>query len=396
MEKIGIYIHIPFCRRTCFYCHFVKQEYDAELLDRYIDVLVKELRLKANPAYLIDTIYIGGGSPSLLNDRQVGKLVEAIGKIFSLDSRVEFSIEMNPEDVSAEKLKFLKQYGVNRLSIGVQSFNAPDLEYLQRTQGIEQAMIAVESAQSMDFSNINADFIISLPTQNTDALVENFTTLMNYKLPHVSTYILEDTGSETVPGGADCNIKQLEGVHGGKHKKKTRGRKGKKDPGSKLLEAGVEAEVKEERDNDHYFFTRGFLAPLGYEHYEISNFSKIGFQCKHNLKYWKNENYIGAGLSASGYEAGVDYRNTNDMGDYLRQVERGKLPQAEKSILDPELRRIVMGLRLLRGISADCFIDYRKELDFLLAGGMLIRKNDRIAVKPLKLLLLNEILTYFI
>jgi oxygen-independent coproporphyrinogen-3 oxidase len=162
-----------------------------------------------------------------------------------------------------------------------------------------------------------------------------------------------------------------------------------------LLEEVEESEKKSERDNDLYFFTRDFLSQLGYTHYEISNFSKTGFQSGHNLKYWKNESYIGVGLSASGYESGLDYKNTIDFEEYFKKINQRKLPQAEIDASDPNVRPIVMGLRLLEGISIDYFMDSREELDFLLCNGLLVRRDSRIAVNPGKLLLLNEILTYF-
>jgi oxygen-independent coproporphyrinogen-3 oxidase len=351
METIGIYIHIPFCKRGCFYCHFVKQAYRKESVERYIEALAREIKMRANPDYIIDTVYIGGGSPSLLNERQVTAIMDAVYENFNVETTIECTFEMNPEDVTRDKLKVLKQKGINRLSIGTQSFASEDLEYLKRTHSVRQSVEAVESALEEGFTNINVDFIISLPTQTRESLARSFSTLKNYEIPHVSAYLLEEV---------------------------------------------EEGEVKETRDNELYFFTREVLGEMGYRHYEVSNYSKPGFQSAHNLKYWKNQSYIGAGVSASGFEKGEDYKNTVKLNEYFAKIDKGEIPCSEIERSKPGLRRIVMGMRLLEGVSAEYFDEYKKELEFLESNGMLIRLGDHIALNPDKLLLLNEILTYFV
>lgn len=349
-QKIGIYIHIPFCKRGCFYCHFFKREYDPDLVEKYIRALVDEIQLRSNPGYVVDSIYIGGGSPSLLKEHQVAAVFDVVKDHFKMEPLVECTMEVNPEDVSENKLRCWKEMGINRLSIGTQSLTQEDLNYLKRTHNVSQSIKAIENALKMGFPNINADFIISLPAQTRETLKDNFSVLKNYNVPHVSAYLLEEV---------------------------------------------EESEEKSARDNDLYFFTRDFLSQLGYTHYEISNFSRPEFQSKHNLKYWKNESYIGVGLSAAGYENGLDYKNTIDFDEYFEKINQRKLPQAEIDASGLNVRPIVMGLRLMEGISIDYFNDSREELDFLLCNGLLVRRDCCIAVNPGKLLLLNEILTYF-
>jgi oxygen-independent coproporphyrinogen-3 oxidase len=350
-QKIGIYIHIPFCKRGCFYCHFFKRGYDPDLVDKYTRAVAAEIRLRTNPGYVVDSIYIGGGSPSLLQERLVAVVMGAVNDHFKMAPSVECSLEANPEDVSENKLRCWKELGINRLSIGTQSFIQEDLNYLKRTHDVSQSLKAIENALKMGFSNINTDFIISLPTQTRETLKDTFSVLKNYHIPHVSAYLLEEV---------------------------------------------EESEEKSTRDNDLYFFTRDFLGQLGYIHYEVSNFSRTGFQSRHNLKYWKNESYIGIGLSAAGYENGSDYKNTIDFDEYFEKINQGKLPQVEIDASDDNVRAIVMGLRLLEGISIDYFNDCPEELEFLLSNGFLVRRDGRIAVNPGKLLLLNEILIYFL
>jgi oxygen-independent coproporphyrinogen-3 oxidase len=329
----------------------VKGKYDDELAERYIDALVKEIQLRTNPGYIIDTIYIGGGSPSLLNEKQVSNIVDCLHKYFQMGNSIEFTIEMNPEDVTFEKLNALRKAGINRLSIGVQSFMAQDLQYLKRTHDARQAVSAVENALACDFANINLDFIISLPGQNKETLAANFSFLQQYDIPHISAYLLEDV---------------------------------------------EEGEEKETRDHELYFYTVEHLSALGYSQYEVSNFSKTGYRCRHNLKYWENRDYMGIGLSSSGYEKEMDYKNTGNLKRYFEKINAGQLPQTEAKKRDPTLRGIVMGLRLLEGIPITNFENHPEQLEFLLSNDLFIRKGSKIAVNPGKILLLNEILMYFI
>ena len=347
----GLYLHIPFCRRKCFYCHFVKGTYNDELADMYIEGLTGEIQLRNKPGDTIDTLYIGGGSPSLLSEKQVTMIVDTLYKHFNIRHPIEFTIEVNPEDVTKKKLDAYREAGINRLSIGTQSFCPADLRYLKRTHGVEQSLAAVEAALERGFSNINLDFIISLPTQDKKTLVENFSILRIYDIPHISAYILEDV---------------------------------------------EEGEEKNARDNELYFFTVEHLTGLGYMHYEVSNFCKPGFYSRHNRKYWENESYIGVGLSASGYENGTDYGNARSFKGYFGRLEAGLLPRVEVTRRDANLRGIVMGLRLLEGIPECHFKKYPEPLEFLLSNGLLIRKKGNIAINPKKILLLNEILTYFV
>jgi len=347
----GLYLHIPFCRRKCFYCHFVKGTYDDELAETYIEALTEEIRLRDKPGEPVDTLYIGGGSPSLLSEKQVTTAADAIYKYFNIHTSTEFTIEVNPEDVTKKKLDTYRDVGINRLSIGTQSFCPADLRYLKRTHGVEQSLAAVEAALERGFSNINLDFIISLPTQDKKTLAENFSILREFDIPHISAYILEDV---------------------------------------------EEGEEKNVRDNELYFFSVEHLTGLGYVHYEVSNFCKPGLYSRHNRKYWENESYIGIGLSASGYENGMDYGNARSFKGYFGKLEAGLLPRVEVTRRDANLRGIVMGLRLLEGIPGRCFEKYPEPLEFLLSNGILIRKKDNIAINPEKILLLNEVLTYLI
>jgi len=351
----GLYIHFPFCKRTCFYCKFRKEAFQPKTAHRYLTALAQEIKLKgsapSNTLKLIDTVYLGGGSPSLVTEPQLQSLMEAVREQFRPAPDTEITVEMNPEDVTADKLAYFKAAGINRLSIGTQSFVQADLDYLKRTHGARQSLNAVQKARDAGFENINIDFIIGLPSQSETTLSKNLEAASHLDVPHVSAYVLE---------GMD------------------------------------KSDAQDDQDSDVYhFFRRGLLA-LGYEHYEISNFSKPGFPSRHNLKYWQDEDYVAVGLAASGYEGGDDYKNHEGFADYFALTEGGKLPIAEVLRPDPTLRRIVTGLRLLKGIPQTNFSAYGEQVDFLVENRMLIRSHGNIAVPPDKLLLLNEILTDFL
>lgn len=354
MESTALYIHIPFCKRSCFYCHFTKYPYEERLMDQYVHALATEARLRSSPAYQVASIYIGGGSPSLLNQRQFVNIVEAISQSFPLAPEVEFTVEMNPDDVTKNKLKFYQANHVNRLSLGTQSFIASDLEYLQRTHRAQQSLHVIQNILDLGFVNLNIDYMISLPGQDKKSLDMNFAYLERYPIPHVSVYLLEE------------------------------------------VETNENDEIREERDHALYFFACKQLSQLGFNHYEISNFAKPGFCCQHNLRYWHNQSYIGLGVAAAGYLDPVDYKNTTQLNEYLDALAVHTLPPAEETRNDKNLRGIITGLRLLEGVPLSFFASREKELDLLLSDRWLEKRDSKIIIPYDKLLLQNEILAQLI
>ena len=278
-------------------------------------------------------------------------IISAIYRYFNIENKAEITIEANPEDVTYKKLNYIKKNGVNRLSIGIQSFVKKDLVYLKRNHSVKQSIQAVENALNAGFSNINLDFIIGLPAQTQKTLEYNFSKLKDLDISHVSAYILE-------------------GI--------------KKD------------KYSEERDSELYFFTKDLLESIGYTHYEVSNFSKKGFQSKHNLKYWQDKNYIGIGLSASSYEDRIDHKNFSNFNDYFKKIENKKIPYKESKTIEHDKRRIITGLRMIDGISIGNFKNHKNALNFLISNNLIIKNKNKIAVNPDKMLVLNEILTFFL
>ena len=350
-KRVGMYIHLPFCRRRCFYCHFVTYPNQAGLIEPYVSAVITELRLRARDNYLIDTIYLGGGSPSLMPPDAVGRILTAVRRHYVTVTNPEVTLELNPEDACGESLKQLRALGVNRLSIGVQSFCPEDLKYLGRTHGAEDSMRALRAALNADFKNLSVDFIIGLPTQTRDSLEHNFQVLSEYKIPHVSCYLLEG-----------------------------------------VTDSGVD----DAQDADHYFHSRSVLLAGGYHHYEVSNYCLEGWRCEHNLKYWLNQEYLGIGVSASGFIKNNDYKNNTSLDSYCRILSQNRLPAEDQQLSRPSIRGLMMGLRLLDGIPLSEFVGHEDTTRLLLDEGIFVRSGNSLAVHPEKLLVLNEILTRFL
>jgi oxygen-independent coproporphyrinogen-3 oxidase len=360
LKRTGLYIHFPFCRRACFYCHFFKKKFQAEKAHSWLRLVRREIGLRSDAGVLVDTVYLGGGSPSLLDPGQIAALLEAAAKHFRLSDRAEVTLEANPEDLSIPWLEELRSVGINRLSIGVQSFQEKDLRCLKRNHSAAQAARAVEMALRAGFANISLDLIIGLESQTSQSMKSNFRTIEEFKPAHVSVYILEGVPSKRPSLGE------------------------------------VKRQAADERDARLYFLARRCLCDLGYEHYEVSNYCLPGNASRHNLKYWRNQPYIGLGAAAAGYLDGRDYRNYPDLGKYRASLEKGALPEQKIPPLQPARRRVATGLRLLDGISAAALAPFSAPRDFLLAEGFLVRRGARIAVAADKILLLNEILGYLI
>lgn len=291
-SKAGIYIHIPFCVRKCNYCAFLSAPTDAEGIEKYVDALLDEIDgCKANFTS-VDSIYLGGGTPSLLSIEQIEKILNALYENFSIDADVEITLEANPGtlgETDAEvfnKLSAYKKLGINRLSIGVQSMNDEVLKYLGRIHNAEDVRRDFHLARKAGFDNINLDLILSVPfTENPMELeIKDTEELIKLAPEHISCYSLQI--EEGTPFG-------------------------------KMYADGTLQELPDELDREIYHKVSEILKSHGYDHYEISNFAKPGFESRHNSKYWNMTDYIGLGLGASGFVNGVRYKNNENMQEYL-------------------------------------------------------------------------------
>jgi len=308
----SIYIHIPFCKKICSYCDFCKFFYNEELVDQYLDALQKEIQ-ESYQKEQIETIYIGGGTPSALNIKQLQKLFQII-EIFNKEHVKEFTVEMNPEDIVEEKLNLFKKNGVNRISIGHQTKHAKYLEELGRTACVSKKQIRLVKKY---FHNISVDLMYGFQNQTQEEFLEDLNYLLELDIPHVSTYslILEE------------------------HTK---------------LFINKYQRLEEEQDAQMYKKIQEILENNGFLQYEISNFSKEGYASKHNLVYWNNQEYYGFGLGASGYLKNIRYTNTRSLNQYLK----GKRI-LEKEVLTKEdtmIYEMILGLRKTEGVSKRHFL----------------------------------------
>lgn len=304
----SVYIHIPFCKSICSYCDFCKMLSFKEWESIYLEHLEKEIQ-KYYDGDTVKTIYIGGGTPSVLNISLLNKLMEIVN-IFNKIENAEFTFEMNVNDITEEKLKILKKNGVNRISIGVESFDKIKLKYLNRKHTPKQIEENIKLVKKY-FDNINVDLIYALPIENLPMLKNDIRQILKLKVPHISTYslIIEE--------------------------------------GTVLSNMKVEP-IDEDKDYKMYTIITKELKKYGYNHYEISNFALPGYESKHNLNYWNNDEYYGFGLGAHGYVGELRYENTRSFNTYLTDNFRFNefvVPKKE----DME-NFIILGLRKLSGI----------------------------------------------
>ncbi len=316
----SVYIHIPFCNRKCNYCSFVS--YDTLTLKNvYIDSLLKEIRSNYNFEPL-DTLYFGGGTPSILSTSDFKQIFD----LLNLKNAAEITVEINPETVNKEYLAELKSLGVNRLSIGVQAFDDKILKAIGRNHTVLDVEKTVKNAKNVGFENISIDLIYGLPSQDLKSLEKTLQKAINLDAQHISLY----------------GLKIEEGCHFYNNKPDF------------LPDNDEQAQM--------YIESIKTLMTSGFEHYEISNFAQKGYESKHNLKYWHNENYYGFGVAACGYENGVRYNNQTSIEKYLQnpnlKISKDTLTFEEK--LEEE---IFLGFRLLKGIDVG-FINQKYSIDF--------------------------------
>lgn len=278
----GIYIHIPFCVKKCNYCDFASYPKYMNIQDEYVNALIKEI--KERKGEMADTVYIGGGTPSVLSFSNTQRLLEAITHTFVLSENCEFTVEVNPATVDKDKARLYLKYGVNRISMGAQSFVDSELSTLGRIHNSEDVCITFELLRDSGFKNINLDLMYALPGQTMESLNYSIDKIISLSPEHISCYGLRFEEGTPFFDDLDC---------------------------------GIISECDEDTFADMYDNIRHRLCKEGYEHYEISNFCKNGLESRHNMKYWQDKDYIGFGLSASSKEGCRRYTHTADMEEYM-------------------------------------------------------------------------------
>ena len=324
MDKAGLYIHFPFCTRKCNYCDFYSIKTNPTAVERFINALIQEIELYSNHPVFSQTefvsIFLGGGTPSLLSSNQLNRIVAKLYRTFNFKTDLEFTIEANPEFLSKNKLKEYLSHSVNRLSIGIQSFLDDNLTRLDRSHNSSQAAEAIRWAQDIGFQNISIDLIFAIPGQNQSQWESNLNHTIESVPQHISTY-----GLTIAPGTA------LE----------------------KKMKSGVESPANEETERQMYLSTINILSEGGFQQYEISNFAKPGFECLHNMIYWTFSPYLSLGPSAHSYWVNRRQWNVSSVEKYVDSIQKGKKPIAEFENLtrqQEQLEFIFLSLRRTLGI----------------------------------------------
>nr|UKS68852.1 oxygen-independent coproporphyrinogen III oxidase [Lactococcus garvieae] len=318
-ETKAAYVHIPFCSHICYYCDFAKVLMTGQPVEAYIDELLKEYDSYGISS--LQTLYIGGGTPSVLPADQLEKLLTHLTKNLDLEELEEFTVEANPSDLTDEVLAVLAQSPVNRISLGVQSFDDKLLKKIGRTHTEAQVYSSIERLRAAGFENITIDLIYGLPNQTMEMVERDVQKFLELDLPHVALYslILED--------------------HTVFMNRQRRGR-------LRL--------PSDDRNADMYEYIIETLTAKGYSHYEVSNFGKIGYESKHNMTYWDNAEYYGIGAGASGYLEGIRYKNHGPVHHYLREENK----RVNEEVLTRKQRieeEMFLGLRKKNGVSIERF-----------------------------------------
>lgn len=358
MER-GLYIHIPFCDNICAYCDFAKFFYNENLVDQYLDELIKEI--EDRKCKNVCSIYIGGGTPSSLNINQLEKLLSYLNTNF-YKKDIPFTIEANCENLSEEKIILFKKYGVNRVSLGVQSFNDELIKRMNRKHNFDMVVNTISLLKKHHIDNISCDLIYGLPNETKKILLDDIKKLINLDIKHISTYALQ-VSKHTV-------------FYNQKIK-----------------------EASEDKYREFYDLIVEELFKNGFSRYEVSNFSKPGYESFHNLIYWLNKEYYGVGLGASSYIDSVRFDNTKSLNKYL--TGERVLNIEELDIEDKEFYELMLGLRLSKGINInefnnkynkDILLDYKDKLDSLFNRGLIELKNNHIRITENNVFIMDYVL----
>lgn len=380
-NELGIYIHIPFCKQKCYYCDFVSFSGQSQKMEEYISCLVQELESYDFSTYNVTTIYIGGGTPSYLESKMILDVLLNLKKKLQKNNtqfeKMEITIEVNPGTVTMEKLQDYKNVGINRLSIGVQSTKDKLLKQIGRIHTYQDFLNTYKMANKVGFKNINVDLMLGLPNQSIQDLKNSIEQVNLLQPNHISVYsLIVEEGTKL----------------------------------KKLIDEGKLTLPDEELERQMYWYVKNKLEQNGYNHYEISNFAKIGKESKHNQNCWKQKQYIGLGLAAHSYVSEIRYSNTENLETYLQNIHDGKLEknriiQERQNLEDTQKEFMMLGLRMIEGISICDFKEkfgtnplyvFRNELNRLVSEGLIEVDLDRIRLTNRGLDLANVVFEEFI
>jgi oxygen-independent coproporphyrinogen III oxidase len=373
---LGLYLHIPFCTSICNYCNFNRGLFDAEVKARYVAAVEAEIRGLATDAREgADTIFFGGGTPSLLDADEIGRLITACRDTFDIPSDAEITLETNPETSSRDRMERFRAAGVNRISFGVQSFREPELRRLGRLHTAERAQRAIEEARAAGVDNVSLDLMMWLPGQSRSDWQESVEALIAVGPEHASLYLLELY------------------------------------PNAPLKEEMARSgwSLAPDEDAAHmYLWSLERLEDAGYDQYEISNVARAGYASRHNLKYWTDGEWLGFGCGAHSTRDGVRWKNLSGTEEYIGRITAGASIVADRRHLTGDERlgdALFTGLRLVEGIDlettgrrygVDVWARFGGGLEPFVAEGLLVRDGPRIRLTREGMLLANEIMAVFV
>ena len=375
-DAIGLYIHFPFCLRKCLYCDFPSYAGKEFLMDDYLDAVrieIGEIK-KRITGRKIETIFWGGGTPTLFHGEKLKNLLDYIKENLVIIEDAEITTEANPETLDKKKLEILKKAGVNRLSIGMQAGQDCLIKKLGRVHSIKDVERSVQWAKALGFDNINLDLMFGLPDQTLDQWMETLIMAVDMGVEHISTYAL------IIEEGT---------------------------PFYELESQGKLNTASEEVEREMYHKGVAYLKRKGYNQYEISNFAQPGKECRHNLIYWKNRDYIGIGCGAHSFLDGERWSNYNDISQYIDSISKKRTAIEHRqriSISEQRFETIMLGLRLIEGVSKlefrerfnnDIRYYYDDAIDQLKKQGLLAEDSNRIYLTPKGMDFQNQVLLYF-
>lgn len=353
MKKLGIYIHIPFCKQKCNYCDFYSVKWNDEWENKYVEAVINEIksyRAKLENNFSIDTIFFGGGTPTIVKAENLDRILNSLKDFCKIDKDAEISMEANPNTLTEEKLKSYRQIGINRLSVGIQSLNDEILKKIGRIHSANEALEAIDRLKNAGFENINADVMFNIPGQTVNDIEETVLKIIKSGVKHISFYSLK-----------------LE----------------KGTPMYSMEKAKKIVMPDEEIEREMYYAGRDVMERNNLFQYEISNFAAKGYECKHNLKYWDQEEYIGLGPSAHSFMDNVRYSNPSDLRLYCENSVSNSFEKIVQEQLDKNdlmFEYIMLRLRLTEGINVKTFESkfsedfkelYKLQIDYLVKNNLI-------------------------
>ena len=371
---LGLYLHIPFCETICNYCNFNRGLLDESLKHRYLSALGQEIESQAHAVW-VDSVFFGGGTPSVLTPAEVDELIRRCRSAFDLDPEAEITLEVNPETASPERLEGYLAVGVNRLSLGVQSFRDPELQRLGRSHTAARAVAAFEAGRAAGFADLSVDLMAWLPEQTLSHWNESVETLIGLEPDHASLYLLELYPNAPLR--------------------------------DEMARAGW-CQAPDEMVAEMYHRGLEWLEAAGYRQYEISNVAKNGRKSRHNLKYWSGGAWIGFGCGAHSTRDGRRWQNVSETETYIERVSGGLSPVMSQRMLSVEERvtdRLFLGLRLSDGVDlpaverqygVDVWRRWGRDLQLCVDAGLLHERSDRLRLTRKGMLLANEVMRVFV